>query len=165
LTCSHPVFEVWFDTDKLEKIIYNLLSNAFKFTPDDGEVSITLNMNYNTVDHPRQYQGTSRTEGIMYEIRVKDSGIGIPKEAQSKIFDRFYQVRNPITTQGTGIGLSLTYELVTLHKGTIHVTSEPNYGSEFSVLLPLWREEQPLPHSAAPKTKMTFTIVALNENS
>jgi signal transduction histidine kinase/ligand-binding sensor domain-containing protein/CheY-like chemotaxis protein/AraC-like DNA-binding protein len=136
-TCSF--LEVWFDHDKLDKIIYNLLSNAFKFTPDGGSISLSL-----IVDESSSGAQTKRT----IEIIVKDTGIGIPKESQQKIFDRFYQVKNYLTTQGTGIGLSLTYELIRLHCGNISLESEPNKGSIFTVILPLWSEENELPSSS-----------------
>ncbi|MBN1396764.1 MAG: response regulator [Bacteroidetes bacterium] len=131
--------EIWFDHDKLDKIIYNLLSNAFKFTSDGGMICLSL-----IVDGA--YSGTQTKRTI--EIIVKDSGIGIAKEYQGKIFDRFYQVKNYLTTQGTGIGLSLTYELVKLHCGDIILESEPNKGSIFTVTLPLWTEENELPSTS-----------------
>ncbi|HVO73336.1 MAG TPA: ATP-binding protein, partial [Ignavibacteriaceae bacterium] len=134
-TCSS--LEAWFDHDKLDKIIYNLLSNAFKFTRDGGSISLSV-----LIDEAK-YPGAEDKKTI--EIIVKDSGIGIPKEAQLKIFDRFYQVKNNISVQGTGIGLSLTYELVRLHNGNIFLESEPNAGSKFTVMLPFWTEESELP--------------------
>jgi signal transduction histidine kinase/ligand-binding sensor domain-containing protein/DNA-binding response OmpR family regulator len=145
-TSSHPSFELWFDTDKLDKIIFNLLSNAFKYTPDDGAITISLMMESDTGDRTRRDPEKPPDEKGQYRITVKDSGIGIPQESQSNIFDRFYQVKNTLTTRGTGIGLSLTRELVKLHQGTIDVQSEPGKGSEFSVILPLWIEEQGLPY-------------------
>ena len=142
---SHPTFDVWFDTDKLDKIIYNLLSNAFKYTPDNGAITISLSLDDNTDNNTAKHsEGSVR----QFRITVQDSGIGIPKEYQSKIFDRFYQVKNTMTTHGTGIGLSLTYELVKLHQGNSLVHSELGIGSEFSVILPLWLEEQELPQSS-----------------
>jgi DNA-binding response OmpR family regulator len=133
--------EVWFDHDKLDKITYNLLSNAFKFTQDEGSISLSLIAD----EASEKYSGVEAKRTI--EIIVKDSGIGIPKESQAKIFDRFYQVKNYLTTQGTGIGLSLTYELVRLHNGNIFLESEPDAGSKFTVILPLWTEESELPSS------------------
>jgi signal transduction histidine kinase/ligand-binding sensor domain-containing protein/DNA-binding response OmpR family regulator len=139
-TCSF--LEVWFDHDKLDKIIYNLLSNAFKFTPDGGSIGLSLIVD----EASAKYSGVQAKRTI--EIIVKDSGIGIPKESQQKIFDRFYQVKNYLTTQGTGIGLSLTYELIRLHYGNIFLESEPNAGSKFTVILPLWTEESELPSAS-----------------
>ena len=140
-TCSS--LEAWFDHDKLDKIIYNLLSNAFKFTEDGGSISLSL-----IIDEASAKYSVVNAKKII-EIIVKDSGIGIPKESQQKIFDRFYQVKNYLTTQGTGIGLSLTSELVRLHNGNIYLESEPNFGSTFTVILPLWTEENQLPSSTS----------------
>ena len=116
---------VYLDKDKFEKIIFNILSNAFKFTPEGGlvEVSVTKNVNY-------------------VDIKVSDTGVGIPVERIDKIFDRFYQVDGSHTREheGTGIGLSLTKELVEFHKGKIEVESEPGKGSTFTVSLPLGKD-------------------------
>ncbi len=117
--------EAWFDPDKIEKIITNLLSNAFKFTPNGGEVSVYLGQQD---DHA--------------EIEVKDTGIGIPPEDLDKIFDRFHQVDATHTREqeGTGIGMTLVKELVELHQGTITVKSEVDKGTTFTILLPLGKE-------------------------
>jgi signal transduction histidine kinase/DNA-binding response OmpR family regulator/ligand-binding sensor domain-containing protein len=116
--------QIYVDVDKLEKILYNLLSNAFKFTTKGGDIEVLLQI----------------SEDSKYiEIAVKDSGIGIPGEKLPFVFDRFYQVdggRNR-SYEGTGIGLALTKELVELHKGSIEVKSVPSVGSEFIVRLPL----------------------------
>ena len=146
---THSSFEIWFDTDKLDKIIYNLLSNAFKFTRDGGtiEISIDLTCTSNTRGISRQNNKFLSGDKI-FKIIIKDTGIGIPKDFQSKIFDKFYQVKNTLNKQGTGIGLSLTYELIQLHLGEIIVESTPDIGSEFTVILPLWIEENELPHLA-----------------
>ncbi len=116
--------EVYFDKEKLEKIIINLLSNAFKFTPENGEIVVGLSVSADRV-----------------HIAVRDTGIGIPSEKLPHIFNRFYQVDSSTTRtqEGTGIGLALVKDLVELHHGTISVTSEPGKGSEFIVSLPLGR--------------------------
>ena len=113
------------DRDKFEKIITNILSNAFKFTPEGGRIEITIN----------------REDNYLI-VSVSDTGIGIPKEKMSKIFDRFYQVDGSYTREqeGTGIGLSLTKELVELHKGKIDVESEAGKGSTFRISLPLGKD-------------------------
>jgi signal transduction histidine kinase/ligand-binding sensor domain-containing protein/DNA-binding response OmpR family regulator len=118
-----------FDADKLEKILFNLLSNAFKFTPENGNVRVEANY-------------ASFPEGVnqsWLEIRVCDTGIGIPQDKQDKVFESFFQNDLPahLLNQGSGIGLSITKEFVNLHGGTITVTSEPGAGSCFKVLLPL----------------------------
>jgi signal transduction histidine kinase len=116
---------VYVDRDKFEKIITNILSNAFKFTPEGGRIEITIN----------------KTDNYAI-ISVSDTGVGIQKEKISKIFDRFYQVDGSHTREqeGTGIGLSLTKELVELHKGKIEVESEAGKGSTFRISLPLGKE-------------------------
>ncbi len=114
---------VLFEPEKMEKIFYNLISNAFKFTPDHGEISIVV----------------KRPNTTQVEIIVKDSGQGIPADQIPYIFDRFYQADATLTRghEGTGIGLSLTKELVELHNGSISVKSKEGQGSYFTILLPV----------------------------
>ncbi|HEX6426567.1 MAG TPA: two-component regulator propeller domain-containing protein [Niastella sp.] len=120
--------EIYFDKDKIEKILFNLLSNAFKYTHDKGMVSI--NLIYNP---PVNNEGDG-----MLAIEVKDTGIGIPADKHEKIFERFFQTDVPesMVNQGTGIGLAITKEFVKLHNGIITVKSEPERGSCFTVFLP-----------------------------
>ncbi|CCH55449.1 histidine kinase [Fibrisoma limi BUZ 3] len=120
--------EVFFDADKWEKILYNLLSNAFKFTSDSGSIQVDI------------WESATNQVGI----RVSDTGIGIPASAQPRIFDRFYQVDDSRTRsyEGTGIGLSLVKELVDLLGGSIQMTSQdsptaPNRGTTFTLTLPI----------------------------
>jgi len=117
-----------FDHDKIERILFNLLSNAFKFTPADGQVSVLLN-----VDKEAGNDASS------LEIKVIDTGIGIPLEKQSKIFERFFQhdIPDSMINQGSGIGLAITREFVKMHGGKITVESEPDHGSCFIIKLPL----------------------------
>ena len=114
------------DIDKLEKIVLNLLSNAFKFTDRGGKVRVHL---------ARRHADT----GAWAEIAVQDTGKGIPDAALPYMFGRFHQVVAGTTPshEGTGIGLALTRELVELHQGTITVESTENFGSTFTVRLPL----------------------------
>lgn len=114
--------QISFDPDKLERILFNLLSNAFKFTPEHGNIQVIVSMQ-------QQY----------VSIQVKDSGIGIPAEDQEKIFERFFQhdVPGSILNQGSGIGLAISKEFVRLHQGTISVTSEPGKGTCFTVMFPV----------------------------
>jgi signal transduction histidine kinase/ligand-binding sensor domain-containing protein/DNA-binding response OmpR family regulator len=126
----------YFDPDKLEKILFNLLSNAFKFTGETGSVKVELN----TID-----AGTEPSNELPYktgkylQIKVIDTGIGIVKEKHEKIFERFFQNDIPgnMVNQGSGIGLAITKEFVKLHEGVITLNSEPGKGSCFSVYLPL----------------------------
>lgn len=112
-----------YDPDKIEKIIFNLLSNAFKFTPEHGNISVDL-----------QFQSPAQLA-----IIVKDTGIGIPSEQQGRIFESFFQhdIPGSLVNQGSGIGLSITREFVKLHGGSISVDSTPAVGSTFTVLLPV----------------------------
>ncbi len=119
----HQNNEVWFDPDKLTKIVNNLLSNAFKFTINYIRVQLSI------IDK-------------QLVLIVEDNGIGIPEEHIEKIFDQFYRVDDTYTSKtcGTGIGLALVKELIDLHKGTITVESSAGNGSRFIVHLPVDKE-------------------------
>jgi signal transduction histidine kinase/ligand-binding sensor domain-containing protein/CheY-like chemotaxis protein len=130
--------KAYIDKDKLEKIVNNLLSNAFKFTPEGGKIVVSVSKPTPMSPPGRGIKGVGH-KGEVVEISVSDNGIGIAKERLDKIFNRFYQVDGSHTreSEGTGIGLSLTKELVELHKGKIEVESEYGRGTTFTVLLPL----------------------------
>ncbi|WP_298474579.1 two-component regulator propeller domain-containing protein [uncultured Maribacter sp.] len=119
----------WFDHEAMEKIINNLLSNAFKFTENRGFVTINIS--------EKKYNSTSYVV-----IKVKDSGIGIEKVRLEEIFERFHTEKDygKINPEGIGIGLTFTKKLVQLHRGFIKVSSEINKGSEFEVRLPKDKE-------------------------
>lgn len=124
------------DPEKLEKVIVNLLSNAFKYTPDGGGILLCVAIvEKKTDEEMRPY----------LELRVQDTGIGIPQEAEDKIFDLFYQVEgvSPFENTSSGIGLSLTKELVLLHNGEIKVDSNRGKGTCFTVQLPMDRTVKP----------------------
>ncbi len=132
LQIPDEVMNCYFDRDKVEKILLNLLSNAFKYTPEKGEITCSAT-----------YRTEKKAGGAQYlEMMVKDTGPGIPAEQLDKIFDRFYQVDDgwKKETSGTGIGLSLTRELTTLQHGEIRVESSPQKGSCFLVKLPVGKE-------------------------
>lgn len=116
-----------FDHDKLERVFFNLLSNAFKFTSDGGQISMSVKCTARDDQHSN------------LEIRIEDTGIGIPADKHEKIFERFFQndVPGSMVNQGSGIGLSITKEFVQLHNGRIRVESEPGKGSRFIIDLPL----------------------------
>ncbi|HMR92932.1 MAG TPA: two-component regulator propeller domain-containing protein [Chitinophagaceae bacterium] len=120
-----------FDHEKIERILFNLLSNAFKFTPPNGHVTVDLQI--------------AAKENHELLIRVTDTGIGIAADKQEKIFERFFQTEVPenMVNQGSGIGLAITREFARLHGGDITVESEPGKGSSFIVSLPLVKEQQP----------------------
>lgn len=114
-----------FDHEKLHRILNNLLSNAFKFTPEGGRVVLSLS--------------AEEVEGHSFaNITVSDTGIGISDEALKHIFERFYQVQHPDDSKvGSGIGLHLVKEYVELHEGTIRVESQPGKGTSFIVRIPM----------------------------
>nr|WP_315151059.1 two-component regulator propeller domain-containing protein [uncultured Flavobacterium sp.] len=117
----------WIDNDKYDKILYNLMSNAMKFTNNHGNVDLFLRLK-------------DADEGLLV-IEVSDNGIGIPLKSQEKIFKRFYQVTDSKEhNTGSGIGLSLVKSLVELHKGIIKVVSNPGEGSIFTVEIPIGRD-------------------------
>ncbi|QHT66188.1 response regulator [Rhodocytophaga rosea] len=117
-----------FDQDILEKIIYNLLSNAIKFTREQGIITVDVILHANSSVHEKKY----------IEIKVEDTGIGIPADKIHLIFNRFYQIDSSHTRsfEGTGIGLSITKELVELHGGRINVKSTEGEGTCFIIQLP-----------------------------
>lgn len=110
------------DAEKIERIMLNLLSNAIKFTPAGKEIFVNIH-----------------DKGDAVLISVKDTGIGIPKEKQNIIFERFRQVDKSLTRrcEGSGIGLSLVKSLVEMHEGSVSVDSEPGSGSEFIISMPV----------------------------
>jgi signal transduction histidine kinase/DNA-binding response OmpR family regulator len=120
--------ELCFDSDKLEKIIYNLISNAFKFTPDEGYIIIKL----------EELPASEKYPDGAVSIHVHDSGMGIPQDKMALIFNRFSMGDSTSRNRydGSGIGLALTKELVEIHHGEIIVNSESGEGSEFNVILP-----------------------------
>uniref|UniRef100_UPI003566C64E hybrid sensor histidine kinase/response regulator transcription factor n=1 Tax=Muriicola sp. TaxID=2020856 RepID=UPI003566C64E len=117
--------QAYYDKDKLEKILSNLLSNSFKFTPPGGSVRVDVN---------------SSQKALVIEI--SDSGSGMSKKDVDRIFDRFYRVEGT-EVEGSGIGLALTKELVDLHRGQISVHSEKGRGTTFRVRIPIELEELP----------------------
>lgn len=117
----------WVDKDLFEKAIFNLVSNAMKFTPAGGKISIEL-------DCSESY----------FIVTVKDTGIGIPEDKIGKIFERFSQLDSSYSRryEGTGIGLAFTREIVELHKGNVEVNSKVNKGSTFILRFPLGKGEE-----------------------
>lgn len=123
--------DVYFEPDKLEKVVFNLLSNAAKFTPEGGQITLSLTEQQPTDSFPK---GAAM-------IAVSDTGQGIPESDLATIFDRFRQSEGSHSKDqaGTGIGLSLVKELVELHQGSISVESEVGEGSTFRFVIPLGR--------------------------
>ncbi|MCD4730285.1 MAG: hypothetical protein K8R74_06785, partial [Bacteroidales bacterium] len=146
---SEENIQLFVDKDKIEKILYNLLSNAFKFTGEGGRIEVAI-----TPPGPPLRGGIQPTESILQNdaksppsrgdgrgvnITISDTGRGIPSEKLEHIFDRFYQADDSYTKdqEGTGIGLALTKELVEIHHGKIAVESELGKGTTFFVFFPL----------------------------
>lgn len=126
-----------FDTDKLEKILNNLLSNAFKFTGAGGKVSVNLSLVFDT---SKEDMSIDKPEQKFIEITVRDTGQGISQKHASKIFNRFFQANEKEVQTGAGIGLSFVKELVKLHQGEIYVESKPGKGSRFTFRIPYEKE-------------------------
>jgi signal transduction histidine kinase len=116
-----PGLELFGDRIKLNQILYNLMDNAIKYTPENGKIHVSL-----------------KEEDGNLVWRVRDDGIGIPEEDQEHIFERFYRVDKARSreTGGTGLGLSIVRQMVKMHGGTISVSSKPDSGSEFTVSFP-----------------------------
>ena len=132
---DHDNFTIWSDPSMLEKIIFNLLSNAFKATPNEGLITVQINNPTDLILLPL----VNEKEPVKaLEVIIKDTGLGIKKENLNKVFDRFYQA-NEINEQyygGTGIGLELVKSFVDLHKGKIILTSKENKGTQFKIYFP-----------------------------
>jgi signal transduction histidine kinase/CheY-like chemotaxis protein/AraC-like DNA-binding protein len=128
-TASDEDYTLWFDSDKMEKICYNLLSNAFKFTSENGRIDVRLD------------KIMVNSESFA-KLTVSDNGVGIPEHHARSIFDRFYKVDS--RTSGSGIGLHLTKMLVEMHNGDISIKSEEGKGSIFTVQIPFKQKEIPV---------------------
>ena len=130
-------FEMWADVDKVQKIVMNLMSNAMKFTPSGGRVTLAFDV------VPREeaveaFPLTNADQDTQYaQITVSDTGCGIPEGQLEKIFERFYQADNQGDTQGSGIGLFYSRALTGLHHGYIKAENRPEGGAAFSVILPV----------------------------
>ncbi|MFD1629847.1 hybrid sensor histidine kinase/response regulator transcription factor [Pseudopedobacter beijingensis] len=140
---TSPIF-IWFDPAQLEKVFYNLIHNALKYTPAKGVISVRI----------------EQTAEQVY-IFVKDTGIGMDDDVSAKVFDVFYQadVKDDISGTGTGIGLSLAKGIVEAHHGSITVASVPNEGSEFKIAL-LKGED----HFTAPQKQLQEVMLTENTN-
>lgn len=137
--------KVWIDHEKMDKVIFNVLSNAFKYTPHNGKIGFKVDT----------YQANLR-------IRISDSGPGIPEDQREAIFNRFYQIKNDSNHNkiGTGIGLHLSRSLLEIHHGKIFVTDAPDSGACFVLTVPLDNHYLlPSEMSHSPKTVNLAEIV------
>lgn len=139
--------DVWFDPVQMQKVVFNLLSNAFKYTDEGGSIKVGVRKLQQSV-----------------EVVVADTGCGIPKEVWTHIFDRFYQADNNSGMMvGTGIGLALTKGIVETHKGRMEMNSEVDKGSVFKIYLPLGNKhftQEELEHE-----KIGFTVSGLESQA
>ena len=146
---------VLLDTDKLEKVLNNLIGNAIKFTPGGGQVQVELRANLDA-------------DTVQAQIQVQDDGPGIPEEQLPHIFERFYQGQPsaPTARAGAGIGLALTKELVSFMGGEIKAESPPSQGARFTLSIPFQqaKPEPPLPETP-PETPTDASIVLLAEDN
>lgn len=125
LKINSPVIEMNFDRNKIQRVLLNLLSNAIKYNEEHGSVTITVDKIHSS-------------DGDLAQIQVADTGIGVKDENKEKIFDRFFQEQHQTTTYvGSGIGLHIVKEYVTLHNGTIEVKDNLPKGSIFVITLPV----------------------------
>lgn len=122
INCPKNLSEAWYDKDKIEHVIYNLLSNAFKFTPKEGNIQLIA---------------TPINDKKSIKISIIDSGPGIPNSELKNIFTIFYQSKIGKQTKGTGIGLALSKELMDLHRGKIEVNSSAIQGTSFTITFPI----------------------------
>jgi two-component system phosphate regulon sensor histidine kinase PhoR len=127
--CCLDLKPVQADPKNMEEIFNNLITNAINYSPEGGKVSIT-----------------AKGLGEYNEIKVEDTGVGIPPEELPKIFDKFYRVKHPKTRMviGTGLGLAIVKGAVEAHHGTIDVESQEDRGTTFRILLPVIKESSTL---------------------
>ncbi|AMR27856.1 hypothetical protein A0257_12665 [Hymenobacter psoromatis] len=165
---AEPVISLWFDSDILDKVLFNLLSNAFKYTADGGRITVSM-------------QPVLAADAV--RISVEDNGRGIAEADQAHVLEWFYQGRQP-SANGSGLGLALAEGLTRLHQGTLSFRSQPGQGSTFDITLPLtrpagWQEASaaPTPHvgleleedAAEPgvpvaPTPATATVLVIEDN-
>src|SRR5690606_10055501 len=140
---------IFIDNEKFKKIVSNLLSNAFKFTPQNGKVTFTAKLN-----------------GEILKIKVTDNGKGIAKEEIPKIFERYYRSAPENENTGTGIGLHLVKSYIALLRGTIEVTSAPAKGSTFTISIPIKINitEQPKTLTSYKDTNERFSILIVEDH-
>ena len=119
---SLPTILIKADKERISQVLINLISNAIKYSPENDKIILRLSKEKNTVT-----------------ISIQDFELGIPKEEQSKIFDRFFRVKRKTTHKisGLGLGLYISYEIIMQHKGTIKVESDIGKGSIFYITLPI----------------------------
>lgn len=133
-------FTVEYDSFLIETVVFNLLSNAFKFTPDNGEINVTLScIDFSTIGqkYAERFECEHQPSDKMMRLSVKDTGKGVPQEEVEKIFARFYQLDGDgALMRGSGLGLNFCKEIAIQHKGIIYVESKEGEGAEFVFIIP-----------------------------
>ncbi|SHE99499.1 Signal transduction histidine kinase [Dysgonomonas macrotermitis] len=148
-----PNLYISIDSIKLERILYNLISNALKFTKEEGEVDVLLD--YDEVAE-------------VFYLKVKDTGIGIRQQNQEKVFEKFYREDKDSDTQGLGLGLYSTRKFLHMMGGEVHIESIPEKGTAFTINLPAKRINEPKPILDIKETVDTdglFTILLVEDNT
>ena len=153
VTCPENLSDAWYDKEKIEHIVYNLLSNAFKFTPKEGNIQLNI---------------TPTNAKKQIKLSVTDSGPGILKEELEAIFELFYQTNRGRKIQGSGIGLALTKELIDLHRGRIKVNSKHLEGTVFTIKLPIsedaYQDSEKIITDDSEKPSTVLEVKNLKEN-
>jgi signal transduction histidine kinase/ligand-binding sensor domain-containing protein/DNA-binding response OmpR family regulator len=165
---NKTVLKDWIDPKMFEKIIFNVISNAFKVTPDNGRIAVKIVVNNELIPFPLIDSDTSYPS---FEVIVEDTGSGLDKKDIKRIFDRFYQVNNLNKAYygSTGIGLEVVRGFVELHKGIIEVESELGVGTTFKLLFPVgkefFNESEILLEEFKKEKKMSFTPIVEKEET
>ena len=147
--CPFKELPFWFDVEKLDKVLFNIISNAFKYTPEGGLIHVSILKNIDKI-----------------EVNIADNGIGMTAEEKEHAFDLFYRGNKNISL-GTGLGLALSREFVTLHEGEIVLDSEKGKGTTFKIILPFIEPKQVLEEDSAiisHKTDTHFEEIEQNFN-
>lgn len=160
ITSSISQLETLFDPEKMERIIFNLLSNAFKFTQEGGRVALGMHL-----------EGKPGEDNWKLILSIKDDGVGIPNASRDQVFDRFFtdNSQGKILNQGSGIGLSIVREFVELHGGEIALESEEGKGTAFVISFPVQEKavvrEMSIPQLDQSDLPAGFGIKSINPNS
>lgn len=149
---SNPALQMTFDAEKIQHVVANLLSNALKFTPEGGAVQLQVSV---------QDQGAGHSDLC---IEVMDNGLGISQEDQLQIFDRYYQVDHSATqiSEGVGLGLALSKELVLLMNGQLSVESDLGKGSKFRLILPIVQDKALAQKAGSADLSKTHPLLVLD---
>ncbi len=175
LNLEKDLDHVYIDAQRIEQVLTNLVSNAIKFTPEDGKISIsTSKISREEIIKIEFFSETPKYLSKEYvKIEVADSGIGIAHEDINKVFNKFEQIENSLSRKigGTGLGLPIAKQLMETHRGLIWLESEINIGSRFSLAIPVLNDEETFimqmgqDISKAKQNHTTLALIALRENA